>query len=385
MESQDRPLPDPKSIVECFDGMPDPRMDRTRRHKLGDILVIGLCSTIAVGENFSDMAIFGRAREDWLRTFLELPNGIPSRDTFNRVFSAIDPDAFLDCFVRWVRGICPALGDETVAIDGKALRRALDDGATIPYIVSAWASRNGLALGQVKVDDKSNEITAIPVLLDALDLDGCTVTLDAMGCQKDIAANIIDKHAEYVLALKGNQGNAHAEVEEFFADAVPPCATRCADTADQEAMDFLQTVGKDHGRVETRRYWQTTDIAWFQDKGLWKGLGSFGMVEAIRTVKGKSSIERRYYLSSLPLGAKRFAEAVREHWGVENQLHWCLDVTFREDDSRARTGNAAQNLATLRRIALNLVKKNPREKVSQRQRRQLAAFDTRFLEQLLGI
>lgn len=384
MDSQDRTLPEPTSIVECFGTMPDPRMERTRRHKLVDILVIGLCSTLTIGGSFSDMVVFGRGRRDWLGTFLELPNGIPSRDTFNRVFSAIDPDAFLACFVKWVQGICPALAGDTVAIDGKALRRALDEGAAIPYIVSAWASESGLVLGQVKVDEKSNEITAVPELLEALDLEGCTVTLDAMGCQKDIAAGIVGKRADYVLALKGNQGNAHAEVGEFFADAVPPCATRCADTADQEAMDFHQTVEKDHGRIETRRYWQSTDIGWFQDKALWKKLRSFGMVEAIRTVKGKSSIERRYYLSSLPLDAERFAKSVRGHWGVENPLHWSLDVTFREDDSRARSRNAAHNLATLRRIALNLLKRNPIKKLSLNLTRKEATFNLGFLEQLLG-
>ena len=378
-------LPKPKPLIECFEGLPDPRMDRTRRHKLVDILVIGLCSLLTGGEGFTDMEIFGQAKVDWLKTFLELPNGIPSHDTFNRVFCAIDPYAFLECFVLWVQGICPALQNEVVAIDGKALRRALNAGASIPYIVSAWASDNGLTLGQVKVDDKSNEITAIPELLAVLELNGCIVTLDAMGCEKDIAARIVDKGAHYVLALKGNHATVHQEVADFFTDAVPPCATQCSDTATPDTMDFFQSIEKDHGRVETRRYWQSTDIEWFQDKPLWKELHSIGMVESIRCIKGTNSIERRYFLSSLPLDAQHFARAVRAHWGVENPLHWTLDVTFREDDSRARTKNAAQNVATLRRIALNLIKKNPRQKVSQRQKRILAALDTHFLEQLLGI
>jgi len=260
-----------------------------------------------------------------------------------------------------------------------------DEGQSIPYIVSAWASENGLVLGQVKVDDKSNEITAIPELLCALELKGCIVTIDAMGCQKEIAARIAAKQADYVLALKGNHATAHQEIQEFFTDAVPPCATEPADTIRPGTMDFFQTVEKDHGRIETRRYWHSTDIDWFQDKKLWPKLQSIGMVESIRRVKGKNSIERRYYLSSLPLGAKTFARAVRGHWGVENPLHWTLDVTFREDQSRARSKYAAQNLATLRRIALNLIKKNHRKKVSQRQKRLLAALDTQFLEQLLGV
>ena len=378
-------LPKPKPLIECFEDLPDPRMDRSKKHKLVDILAIGLCSQLTGGNGFSDMETFGRVREDWLRTFLELPEGIPSHDTFNRCFAAIDPYAFLDCFVEWVQGICPALKGETVAIDGKALRRALNEGESIPYIVSAWASDSGIALGQVKVKDKSNEITAIPELLKALQLKGCIVTIDAMGCQKKIAANIIDKHADYVLALKGNHETVHDEVKEFFADAVAPCATQCADTVLEDTMDFHQTIEKNHGRVETRRCWQSTDLDWFEDRTLWKGLKSIGMVESIRNVKGKSSIERRFFLSSLPLDAKKLAKSVRGHWGVENALHWCLDVTFKEDDSRARTMNAAQNVATLRRIALNLVKKTPRKNTSQRQKLLVAALDPDFLKKLLGI
>lgn len=375
----------PKPLIEHFEQLPDPRVNRTRYHKLVDILIIGLCSQLTGGNGFTDMEIFGKAKLDWLKTFLELPHGIPSHDTFNRCFSAIDPHAFLDCFIEWVQGICPALKDETVAIDGKALRRALNAGESIPYIVSAWASDNGLVLGQVKVKDKSNEITAIPELLHALHLKGCIVTIDAMGCQKDIAEKIIDKDADYVLALKGNHATVHEEVKEFFADVVAPCATLCNETAQQDKIGFFQTIEKNHGRIETRRYWQSTDIDWFEDRPLWKGMKSIGMVESIRTIKGKSSIERRFFLSSLPLDAPRLAKSIRKHWGVENSLHWSLDVTFKEDDSRARTMNAAQNVATLRRIALNLIKKTPRKGVSQRQKLIVAALDDTFLEVLLGI
>lgn len=385
MSKKGQRLPKPKPLIECFEGLPDPRMDRTRLHKLVDILVIGLCSQLTGGEGLKDMPVFGQAKQDWLKTFLELPEGIPSYDTFRRVFSAIDPHAFLDCFVQWVQGICPMLKDDTVAIDGKALRRALNDGDSIPYIVSAWASENALVLGQVKVKDKSNEITAIPELLRVLELQGCIVTMDAMGCQKDIAAKIIKKQADYVLALKGNHATIHEEIQTFFADAVLPCATQCAHTVAHGTMDFFQTVEKNHGRVETRRCWQSTDIDWCEDKPLWKGLKSIGMVESIRNVKGKSSIERRFFLSSLALDAQRFGKAVREHWGVENSLHWSLDVTFREDDSRARTMNVEHNLATLRRIALNLIKKDRSKKCSQRQKRIFAALDPEFLKLLLGI
>ncbi len=286
---------------------------------------------------------------------------------------------------EYERGQVQALWAEVVAIDGKALRRAVNHGDSIPYIVSAWATESGLVLGQVKVDEKSNEITAVPNLLDVLVLKGCIVTLDAMGCQKDIAANIIDKHADYVLALKGNHATVHEEIKEFFADAVPPCADQCADTATQDKMDFFKTLETNRGRGETRRYYQSTDIEWFQDKPLWKNLTSIGMVESLRKVKGKTSIERRYFLSSLPLNAQRFAKAVRGHWGIENALHWSLDVTFREDDSRARTKNAAQNVASLRRIAINLIKKDRTQNCSQRSKRFLASIDPKFLNHLLGI
>lgn len=385
MPASNKTLPKPKPLIECFEGLPDPRKDRTRRHKLIDIWVIGLCSSLTGGENFTDMENFGRARKGWFASFLELPNGIPSHDTFNRVFSAIDPYAFADCFAQWTGGMCPNLGGEVVSIDGKALRRALNEGETLPYIVSAWASEHGLVLGQVKVNEKSNEITAVPELLQALLLKGAIVTLDAMGCQKEIAANIIGKHADYVLALKGNHATVHEEVKAFFGDAVAPCAAECATHARKELMDFHQTIEKGHGRIEIRRYWHTIDIDWFDDKKLWKGLKSFGMVESIRKEKGKTTIERRYYLSSLPLGAQRFGHAVRAHWGVENNLHWSLDVTFREDYSRARTKNAAQNMATLRRISLNLIKKDRSRKASLRAKRYIAAIDQDFLTNLLGI
>ncbi len=385
MAHNDPPAPSSRGLMQYLEEIPDPRVKRRRAHKLVDIMTIGLCSILTGGEGFNDMALFGRIKRDWLKTFLELPHGIPSHDTFNRVFSAIDPHCFLDCFVRWVQGICPALKGDVVAIDGKALRRALDEGDSIPYIVSAWASENGLTLGQVKVTDKSNEITAIPELLRVLALQGCTVTIDAMGCQKDIAAQIVDKKADYVLALKGNHATVHEEVREFFADAVLPCADQAAQTVTPKTMASSKTLEKGHGRIETRRYWQSSDVHWMQDKKLWKNLRTIGMVESIRRVKGKNSIERRYYLSSLPLDVEAFAKAVRGHWGVENPLHWSLDVTFREDQSRARSKNAAQNLAMLRRIALNLIKKNPLEKVSQRQKRIFAALDTDFLAELLGI
>jgi predicted transposase YbfD/YdcC len=268
-------------------------------------------------------------------------------------------------------------------MDGKALRHALNDNQSIPYIVSAWASKNGLVLGQVKVAEKSNEITAIPELLRALELEGCVVTMDAMGCQKDIAAKIVQAGAEYVLALKGNHATVHQEFRDYFDDAVPAGAD--AATRLPEGMDFYETLDKGHGRIEIRRYFLTADIDWFEDKKLWRGLRSVGLVESIRQVGENTSTERRLYLSSLAPNAERFAEAVRRHWGVENCVHWSMDVTFGEDQSRARTENAAQNLATLRRIALNLLKKDKTPKLSLRRKRTKAALDENFLRNLIGI
>jgi predicted transposase YbfD/YdcC len=369
------------SLIACLQGVPDPRVNRTREHKLIDILVIGLCSMLTVGENFTDMEDFGLARHEWLKRFLELPCGIPSHDTFNRVFSAIDPDCFLDCFIRWVQGICTSLQGEVVAVDGKALRSALNDGASLPYIVSAWACESGLALGQVKVDDKSNEITAVPELLRVLELKGCIVTLDAMGCQKTIAAQIVDAGADYLLALKGNHPAVHEEFKSFFDSLAP----EGAEATGAGLMDYYQSTEKGHGRVEIRRYWHSTDIAWFADKKLWCGLRSAGMVESVRIIKGERSVERRYYLSSLELNAQKFANAVRAHWGIENQLHWSLDVTFGEDQNRARTGYANQNLALLRRLCLNLVKRKRDPKLSMRRQRKIAALKEDYLQQLLGM
>jgi len=382
MSTQENAPPPPRTLIECFDEMEDPRVDRTRDHKLIDILVIGLCTMVTVGENFTDMEDFARTKYDWLKTFLELPNGVPSHDTFNRVFSAIDPDQFLACFVKWVKGMCPTLGDDVVSIDGKALRRASNKGDTIPHIVSAWASKHGLVLAQVKVNDKSNEITAIPELLHALQIEGCVVTIDAMGCQKDIAAEIVQAKADYVLALKGNHATVHKEFREYFDHTVPAGAD--ARTPLPEGMDFHETVEKGHGRIETRRYWHTTDIDWFEDKKRWRRLRSVGMVESIRDVDGEISIERRLYLSSLQLDVKRFSQAVRSHWGVENSLHWTMDVTFGEDQSRARTQFAAQNLATLRRIVVNLLKKDKTPRLSLRRKKIIAGLDDNYLKTLLG-
>ena len=330
------------SLFDCLEDVPDPRIDRTKSHKLIDILVISICTFLCSGESFNDMEEFGYAKYDWLKTFLELPNGIPTHDTFNRVFAALDPQKFLESFLRWTQGLRTAVAGEIVAMDGKALRRALNKGESIPYIVSAWAVENGLVLGQLKVAEKSNEITAVPKLLRALELRGCIVTTDAMGCQKKIAQQIIDSGADYVLALKGNHETVHEEIKTYLEDAIrQQAADKSTRRCSTSELVYTETVEKDHGRLETRRYWQSENIGWFADLAKWKGLRSVGVVESVREIKGEISTERRYFLSSLPCDITRFAKASRGHWGVENQVHWHMDVSFGEDQSRARTGYAS--------------------------------------------
>lgn len=365
------------NLITIIREIEDPRMERTRLHKLEDILVIAICGLLCGAESFEDMEIFGEAKEEWFGTFLELPNGIPSHDTFGRVFAAMDPEKFLEAFMRWTQSLREALSGEVVSIDGKALRRAIDKGQSPKVIVSAWAAGNGLVLGQRKVEDKSNEITAVPELLRSLELAGCIVTLDAMGCQKQIAREIIDADADYVLALKGNQGTAHEEIRSFLEDAI---------ARKDPSLAYWESVEKGHGRIETRRYWQSDRIAWFGDKAAWDSLRSVGVVEATRDIDGKISTERRYYLSSLTLAAQRFGHAIRSHWGVENQLHWVLDVVFNEDQSRARAKHAGENLATLRRWSLNLLKADKLlAKRSLKGRRKNAGWDNSYLLHLLGI
>ena len=377
------------SLVAHFAQVPDPRIDRRRDHDLVDILVMGVCTLLCAGETFNDMEDFGKVKYDWFKSFLRLRNGIPSHDTFNRVFAALDPKEFLDCFLRWTQSLREAVPQEIVALDGKALRRALNKDQSVKYVVSAWAESNGLVLGQLKVADKSNEITAVPELLRVLELSGCIVTIDAMGCQKKIAKEIIEADADYVLALKGNQETVHQEMKSFLdatllEQQTPRLPGAKLSTA-AATLAPVETVEKDHGRLETRRYFQSDQLNWFADRPKWEGLKSVGMVESTREVDGKTTVERRYYLSSLPLGAETFARAVRSHWGVENKVHWVMDVCFREDQSRARAGYAAENLATLRRLALNLLKREKTKKRGIRGKQLNASWDHAYLLRLLGV
>ena len=367
----------PFALITILRELPDPRVERTKLHKLEDILVIAICALLCGADSFEDMEVFGDAKEEWFRTFLELPHGIPSHDTFNRVFAALDPEQFLESFMKWTQSMRKAVPQEIVALDGKALRRALDQGQTAKVIVNAWAADNGLVLGQQKVEDKSNEITAVPELLRRLELAGCIVTLDAMGCQKEIAKQIHEADADYVLALKGNQGTAFAEIKNYLDEAIE---------RKEKELVLVEKADKGHGRLETRRYWQSGKIDWFADRDRWENLRSVGVVESVREIGQQRSVERRYYLSSLPVEIETFAKAVRSHWLIENQLHWVLDVHFREDQSRARKKHAAQNLATLRRWALNLIKADQQKnKRSLKGRQKAAGWDNRYLLHLLGI
>jgi predicted transposase YbfD/YdcC len=362
------------SLIRTLEEVPDPRVDRSKDHDLVDVLVIALCTILVGGDSFYDMEEFAEVRLPWLKTFLRLRNGAPSHDTFNRVFQALDGRQLADAFSRWTQSVREVLGGEVVALDGKSVRRALNRGEEFRVIVSAWATESGLLLGQRKVRDKSNEITVVPELLQALELAGCIVTADAMHCQKNIAKEIIEADADFVLALKGNQGTAFAEVKSFLDDAV---------SRSDKSLAVLETVDKGHGRLEVRRYWQTEKIDWFADKTAWEGLRSVGLVESVREINGQRTVERRYYLSSLPVDIQRFAKAVRGHWSIENQLHWVLDVVFGEDQARARTEQAAENLAAMRRLAVNLLRKDKKCKRSVKGKLMRAAIDPDYLRHLL--
>jgi predicted transposase YbfD/YdcC len=362
------------SLLTILGEVPDPRVRATVDHDLPDILTIALCTILCGGDSFYDMEEFGEVRLDWLKTFLRLRHGAPTHDTYNRVFQALDPERFGDCRARWTQSVRAVLGGEVVALDGKTLRRALNKGDDPRVIVSAWATESGLLLGQRKVRNKSNEITAVPELLRALQLAGCLVTADALHCQKNIAKEIKEADAEYVLALKGNQGTAFAEVKAFLDDALQ---------RNEPHLVTLETTDKEHGRLEVRRYWQTEKLEWFADRAAWEGLQSVGVVEARRTVQGQESVERRYYLSSLKNDAAQFAKAVRGHWGVENRLHWVLDVVFGEDQSRARSGHAAENLAATRRRAVNLLRRDKTCQRSLKGKLLRAAIDPDYLKLIL--
>ncbi|MCD4741569.1 MAG: ISAs1 family transposase [Desulfobacteraceae bacterium] len=366
------------SIGVHFEELSDPR-HHNKKHKLIDIMTIAICASICNADSFKQIEDFGKAKIKWFRKFLELPFGIPSHDTFGRIFACLDPKELQRCFINWVQAIQEALDGEIIVVDGKTLRRSFgknSDKKAI-HMVSAWASKNGFVLGQIKTDKKSNEITAIPKLLKMLEISGCIVTIDAMGCQKKIAKTIIKKGADYLFSLKGNQSNLHDDVKLFFDGCLK-------EKFKGTPYSFHKTVNGDHGRVETRKFWTLSDIDWLFGKEKWDGLKSIGMVESERQVGDNVSREKRYFISSLDTNAEKFGEAVRNHWKIENSLHWTLDIAFREDESRIRKDNAPENFAVLRHITLKLLKNEKTFKGSIKTKRLMAGWETSYLEKVIG-
>ena len=369
----------PSTIQKHFGELPDPRAANSL-HNLIDILTISICAVICGAKTYDQIEEYGKDNYKWLNEFLELPRGIPSHDTFGRVFSYIDPREFQNCFMEWIAEVSRLLNGEIIAIDGKTLRRSYDSVSEKKaiHMISAWATGQNIVLGQYKTAEKSNEITAIPMLIKMLDVSGSIVTIDAMGCQKKIAATIIEKKADYVLALKENQPQLYGDVKLYMDDIIQ---------SGKENVDFHYhtTIDADHGRIETRKYWITDVIDWIQGKEKWRGLQSIGCVERTRETEKDVSTEKSYYIASLESDVQLFAKSVRSHWRIENGLHWTLDMAFREDESRIRKGHAPENFAVLRHIALNLIKNETSFKGSVNTKQLKAAWNRNYLKKVINV
>lgn len=365
-------------VFEHFSVIEDKRQAIKVKHKLIDIIGITIFAAIAGIVEWEEIEEWAKERINWLKKYLELPNGIPSHDTISRTFSWIKPEIFYQCFMKWINEIAHITEGEIIAIDGKTLKGSIDkaNGRTAIHMVHAWACSNELLIGELKTESKSNEITAIPKLLEMLDIKGCIVTIDAMGTQKDIAEKIRGKKADYVLALKGNHPLLCEEVTKYFEFEI-------SENFEGVKYDYFETVEKGHGRIEKRKYWITENIEWLEVRGDWKDLKSIGMVESTREINGEKSIETRYYISSIEANAEKFAVAVRSHWGVENKLHWVLDVVFKEDSNKIRKDHAPENMALIRRIALNLIKLETSAKKSGRKKMFKALISTTYMEKVL--
>ncbi len=367
------------TIADHFGEMEDPRVEWSIQHKLIDIITIAICAVICGADTWVDIEIYGQSKYEWLKQFLELPNGIPSHDTFSRVFSRLDPKEFQNCFLNWVKSISKLVAKEVVAIDGKTLRHSYDNGGDKKaiHMVSAWATEQRLVLGQVKVNEKSNEITAIPELLKVLSLRGCIVTIDAMGCQKEIVKQIREAGGDYIITLKKNQGGLYERVEALFKEAL---------IKQYQGFTFssYRASKTEHGREETRYCMMLSDVQTQIDfEGKWEDLLSIGRQDSMRVVNGKTTIKTRYFISSLPNNAHLLANSIRQHWGIENSLHWVLDVAFREDDSRIRKDNAPQNFAILRHVANSLLQQNKSVKTGIKNKRLKAGWDNEYLAKVL--
>ena len=369
------------NIIDSFEPLEDFRVIGRCDHKLIDIIMLSICAVICGADTCVGIHDFGVVKETWLRKFLELPNGIPSHDTIGRVLSLLNPVKFEACFLNWVQDVFQVTGEQIIPIDGKTLRRSYDrksDKAPI-HMVSAWGARNGIVLGQIKTNEKSNEITAIPELLNLLEISGCIITIDAMGCQKEIAKTIIENKADYVLAVKDNQPTLYKEIVESIDDAIELESSNTK----TDLIDYYETEELSHGRKETRRYYIMDQLDDVPSSIEWEGLNSIGMVETIRTVDNKTSTNRRYFIGSIEKNAQSFGVAVRSHWGIENSLHWILDVSFREDDCRVRKNNAPENFSVVRRAALNLLKNETTMKRGVKLKRQNAGWNTEYLEKVI--
>jgi len=369
----------PRGLLRFFDELEDPRLDRTKLHALSDILFISVCAVLCGADSWTEVELYGLSKEEWLRRYLLLANGIPSHDTFGRVFSRLDPTQLERCFLNWINALVQASKGRLIGIDGKTIRRSFDkaDNRLAIHMVSAWCEANHLVLGQWATSEKSNEITAIPRLLEMLNIKDAVVTIDAMGCQKAIAEQIIKQEGDYVLAVKENQPALHDVVKKTFDELSGP-GIPCV------SYDFHEDVDAGHGRVETRRIWTTGWTGWWKDRTDWAGLQSFVCVESIREVNGQASTERRYFISSLDgQDAEAMLGHVRGHWGIENKLHWSLDVTFREDSLRNRVGHSAENFSRIRRLALNLLRRDKTCRAGLKGKRLKAGLNEEYLLRVL--
>ena len=371
------------SIVHHFKDLKDPRIERAKKHRLIDILVIALGSIMVGGDGFQDMELFGQSKRAWLEGFLDLSNGIPSHDTFGRVFARLDPKQFHQCFLSWRQSVSALTQGTVVSLDGKTVKASFDRATALSpvHLVSAWCSQNGgLVMGQLKTQSKSNEITAIPELLKLLAVKGCIVTIDAMGCQAQIAKQIIDQEGDYLLALKRNQKKTYHAVTTHFHDQIEH------NLSWRDNHNFFDTFDNSHGRTVRQRVWSLSDLSPIADLDKWEGLNSIVAVETIRQAHSQAEItsDYRFYLSSLSRSAQDFASLIRQHWDIENKLHWSLDVTFNEDHCRIRKDSAPENMAALRRLALNLLRQNRSKSISLRRKRLLCSLDEDYLLQTIS-
>lgn len=371
----------PTTISKAFESLTDPRMDRTKRHPLINILTISICAIIAGCDDFQSISEYGKSKKIWFKKFLDLQHGLPSRDTFNDVLNRLNPHEFAEAFTQWVCSLGD-LKDDIVALDGKVMRGTLDkaNGNPAIHLVSAWSVKNSMCFGQIKVSDKSNEITAIPKLLALLDIEDATVTTDAMGAQYKIGDQIVENKGNYLLALKGNQGEFHDDIKLYLD-------THLKYEFTQIEHDVFKHVNGDHGRIETRKVWLISEVKWLIERHpRWSSLRGIAMIESWREVDGKETYERRYYITSHhDKSAEFIAKAIRNHWHVENKLHWQLDVSFNEDYNRLRSGYAAENFALINKIALNLLKNEKSIRLGVKNKRLKAGWDDNYMAKVLTV